>query len=151
MQNIKSSLGPKQTWRPRSRRIEDGLLRDTNTELNWPMIQQLARGKASLGSLLGNTADYGSCSRLLTCLLQWQNYGSFPNLWRGPGHEAAVEVSSSSLFARGPSALRKVGGMPSGPGAPFDLICRIARSSSNGWNGWQQASSTFGDLRTSFS
>ncbi len=24
-------------------------------------------------------------------LLEWQNYGPFPNLWRGPGREAAVE------------------------------------------------------------
>ncbi len=30
-------------------------------------------------------------SRLLSCLLEWQNYGSFPNLGRGPGREAAVE------------------------------------------------------------
>ncbi len=30
-------------------------------------------------------------SRLLSCLLQWQNYGSFPNLWRGLGREIAVE------------------------------------------------------------
>ncbi len=68
-----------------------------------------------------------------------------------PVAKLQLKISGSSLFAPGPSALRKAGGMSSGPGDPFDLICRIARSSSDGRNGWQQASSTVGDLRTPFS
>ncbi len=67
-----------------------------------------------------------------------------------PVAKLQLKISSSSLFARGPSALRKVGGMSSGPGAPFDLSYRTARSSSYDWNGRQHASSTVGDLRTSF-
>ncbi len=54
------------------------------------------------------------------------------------------------VSTRGPSALRMIGGVSSGPGAPLDRICRIARSSSDYWNCWQHASSTVGDLRTSF-
>ncbi len=37
------------------------------------------------------------------------------------------------------------------PGVPFDLPCHIARSNSGGRNGWQQVSSTVGELRTPFS
>ncbi len=64
-----------------------------------------------------------------------------------PVAKLQLKISSSLFFARGPSALMKVGGISSGSGAPFDLICRIARSSSDGWKGRQQASSTVGDLR----
>ncbi len=68
-----------------------------------------------------------------------------------PVAKLQLKISSSSLFARRPSAFRKVGGMPSGPGISFDLICRVARTSSDDWNGWQHASSAVGVLRTSFS
>ncbi len=37
-------------------------------------------------------------SRLLSCLLEWQNYGSFPNLGRGPSREAAVEDFEQLVF-----------------------------------------------------
>ncbi len=53
-------------------------------------------------------------SRLLSCLLQWQNDDPVPNLWRDPGHEAAFE--NFSFFAHGLRAFRKEGGMSSGPG-----------------------------------
>ncbi len=56
-----------------------------------------------------------------------------------PVAKLQLEISSSLLFARGPSALRKVGDISSGPAAPFDLICRIVRSSSDDCTGWQHA------------
>ncbi len=70
-------------------------------------------------------------SRLPSCLLQWQNYGSFPNLWRGPGREAAVEnfkqlgfYSWAQRFEEGRRYVVLAGG-------PLDLICLMARSTSD--------------------
>ncbi len=86
-------------------------------------------------------------SRLLSCLLKWQNYQMCGEV---PVAKLQLKISSSSLFARWTSTLWKVGGMSSRPGAPFDLRCRIARSSFDYWNGLEHASSTVGDLRVSF-
>ncbi len=54
-----------------------------------------------------------------------------------------LKVYSSPCFTWSSRALREEGGMSSGPRAPFDL-CRMAQSGLDGWNGWQQATSTVG-------
>ncbi len=60
------------------------------------------------------------------------------------------ESARSSVISRSfGREVKRSGGILSGIGAPFDLIWRIARSRYDGKNGWQQALSAVGDLRTS--
>ncbi len=95
---------------------------------------------------LGNAGD--QVDRPVRCddswlhsyFIQWRNYEVFQNMWRDPSREDAVENFEQLDFAREPSALRKEGDTSSG----LVFSCRQSRSSSDGWNGWQQASSTIG-------
>ena len=55
-----------------------------------------------------------------------------------------LKIPSSSSRAKGPRAFRKVGGMSSGPAAPFFLIFLMADFSSVMVESWQLAASTEG-------
>ncbi len=74
--------------------------------------------------------------KLLSYLLQRQNSAFFKIYGEVPVTKLQLKITSSSFFVRGRSDLKKEGRMSSGSGTPFDLICHIARSNSDSWNGW---------------
>ncbi len=89
--------------------------------------------------------------------------GSFPAFLRGkmmaifqiwgdfPVEKLRLKMPSSSCLALGPRALRNVGGISSGPGAPLARIWRMASSSSSNLKAAQQLSPAVGDFNVDFS
>ncbi len=62
----------------------------------------------------------------------------------------SLTMDNSSAYAIGPSALRKVGGMPSGPAAPLLRMACMAASSSQMVKGEQQDSAAVGSCSAFF-